>query len=216
MTRILTNYPDLRLTIPSEEKKRNSPNCYQSSYRSGTPAHAKRKPETSRADMDVQMIDTRLSMKAFLDDLPNCVGPESSLYIDLEGNNLSRHGTLSLITVLVEPRHTTHLVDVTSLGNEAFTIAGSDGRTLKTILESPEIVKVFFRYTQRLQRALRHLRHPPRRNRGFAADGARFQEPFQENRQRTSQVHRKGCSPTGRREDAVVNMPQLYAKGCLL
>jgi exonuclease 3'-5' domain-containing protein 1 len=94
--------------------------------------------------MDVQMIDTRLSMKTFLDDLSNCVGPESSIYIDLEGNNLSRHGTLSLITVLAEPRHKTHLVDVTSLGNEAFTIAGSDGRTLKNILESPKIVKVFF------------------------------------------------------------------------
>lgn len=90
------------------------------------------------------MIDSPFALKTFLDDLPDCNGPEPSLYIDLEGNNLSRNGTLSLITILVEPRHTVHLVDVTGLGKDAFESAGSDGRTLREILESPKIVKVFF------------------------------------------------------------------------
>jgi exonuclease 3'-5' domain-containing protein 1 len=94
--------------------------------------------------MEAQMIDSPSALKNFINNLPDCKGLEPSLYIDLEGNNLSRYGTLSLITVLVEPQHTTHLVDVTSLGNDAFTVAGSDGRTLKSILESQEIVKVFF------------------------------------------------------------------------
>lgn len=90
------------------------------------------------------MIDSPLALKTFIDDLPDCKGAEPSLYIDLEGNNLSRNGTLSLITVLVEPRHTVHLVDVTGLGKDTFDTAGSDGRTLRRILESQEIVKVFF------------------------------------------------------------------------
>ncbi|KAK3669791.1 hypothetical protein LTR78_010308 [Recurvomyces mirabilis] len=94
--------------------------------------------------MEAQMIDSSLSLKTFIDDLPDCKSAEPSLYIDLEGNNLSRNGTLSLITILVEPKHTVHLVDVTGLGKDAFDTAGSNKRTLRQILESPEIVKVFF------------------------------------------------------------------------
>jgi exonuclease 3'-5' domain-containing protein 1 len=94
--------------------------------------------------MEAQMIDSPSALKTFIDSLPDCKGPVPSLYIDLEGNNLSRKGTLSLVTILVEPRHTVHLVDVTGLGERAFQVADSDGRTLKSILESQEIVKVFF------------------------------------------------------------------------
>jgi exonuclease 3'-5' domain-containing protein 1 len=94
--------------------------------------------------MEAQMIESPSALKTFIDSLPDCKGPVLSLYIDLEGNNLSRKGTLSLVTILVEPRHTVHLVDVTGLGEQAFHVAGSDGRTLKKILESQEIVKVFF------------------------------------------------------------------------
>lgn len=90
------------------------------------------------------MIDSSSVLKAFIDDLPDCKGPEPNLYVDLEGNNLSGKGTLSLITILVEPRHTVHLIDVTGLEKQAFEIPGSDGRTLKQILESQEMIKVFF------------------------------------------------------------------------
>jgi exonuclease 3'-5' domain-containing protein 1 len=94
--------------------------------------------------MEAQMIDSPSALQTFIDDLPDCKGPEPSLYIDLEGNNLSRKGTLSLVTILVEPRHSVHLIDVTGLGGDAFSTAGSDGRTIRQILESPEIAKVFF------------------------------------------------------------------------
>lgn len=90
------------------------------------------------------MIDSPSALKAFIGGLPECGGPEPSLYIDLEGNNLSRNGTLSLVTILVEPRHTVHLVDVTGLGQQAFETASPDGKTLRHILESQEMVKVFF------------------------------------------------------------------------
>jgi exonuclease 3'-5' domain-containing protein 1 len=86
------------------------------------------------------MIDNATALKAFIDGLDK----DSILYVDLEGNNLSRHGTLSLITVLVEPRHTVHLVDVTTLGKEAFSVSGTNEKTLQQILESRDIIKVFY------------------------------------------------------------------------
>ncbi|KAI6991660.1 hypothetical protein KC332_g8101 [Hortaea werneckii] len=94
--------------------------------------------------MEAQMIDSPSALEHFIGGLPDCKGPELSLYVDLEGNDRSRNGILSLVTILVEPRHTVHLVDVTGLRKQAFKTAGPDGRTLQSILESPEITKVFF------------------------------------------------------------------------
>ena len=48
------------------------------------------------------------------------------------------------MTVLAEPREKVYLIDVTTLGREAFDAVGSDGRNLRNILESNEIIKVFF------------------------------------------------------------------------
>jgi exonuclease 3'-5' domain-containing protein 1 len=90
--------------------------------------------------MEVEMIDKAEALKTFIDALDK----DSILYVDLEGNNLSRHGTLSLITILVEPRHTVHLVDVTTLGKAAFSVSGTSGQTLQQILESSNIIKVFY------------------------------------------------------------------------
>jgi exonuclease 3'-5' domain-containing protein 1 len=94
---------------------------------------------------EAEIIDTAAALKSFLDGLPQD-NTKPNLFIDLEGNNLSRHGTLSLITVLVEPRHTVHLIDVHTLGNQAFTLASTanGATTLKNILESVAIAKVFF------------------------------------------------------------------------
>jgi exonuclease 3'-5' domain-containing protein 1 len=89
------------------------------------------------------MISDATALKNFLDGLPQ-YGTVPNLYVDLEGNNLSRNGTLSIITILVEPRHTVHLVDVHVLGKTAFTTSSTKGTTLKQILESNSITKVFF------------------------------------------------------------------------
>ncbi|RAK71695.1 uncharacterized protein BO72DRAFT_453453 [Aspergillus fijiensis CBS 313.89] len=69
------------------------------------------------------------------------------LYIDLEGRKLSRHGTISLMTVLVSPGHglmSPHVIDIHSLGSVAFSTTGQRGNSLKDILESPQIIKAFF------------------------------------------------------------------------
>ena len=90
------------------------------------------------------MINTSPLLKSFLDGLNDIEGEPPSLYVDLEGNNLSRFGTLSLVTILVELREKVYLIDLTTLRRDAFNDAGSDGRSLRNILESNEIVKVFF------------------------------------------------------------------------
>ncbi|EMC97242.1 hypothetical protein BAUCODRAFT_47352, partial [Baudoinia panamericana UAMH 10762] len=89
-------------------------------------------------------LDTVTALREFLSDLGECDGQPPRMYVDLEGNNLSRNGTLSLVTILLVPEKEVYLVDVTTLEHDAFTTAGTNGRTLKSVLESTNIVKVFF------------------------------------------------------------------------
>lgn len=65
----------------------------------------------------------------------------STLYIDLEGENLCRHGTISLVIVLVHPHNITRIIDISTLGVSAFNTSSGDGRTLKFILEDPNMPK---------------------------------------------------------------------------
>jgi len=86
------------------------------------------------------VIDTVPLMASFLDSLVDLV-PENadsppSLYLDLEGNNLGRNGSLTMIQVLVYPRNHVYLIDVLALGEKTFSTKGSNGKTFKEILES--------------------------------------------------------------------------------
>lgn len=94
--------------------------------------------------MRINFIDTTSALTTFLDALPDCRGQPPSLYMDFEGDNLSRDGTLSLITILVQPQDQLHLIDVTTLKGDAFTTGSSAGTTLKDILEDSEVAKIIF------------------------------------------------------------------------
>jgi exonuclease 3'-5' domain-containing protein 1 len=83
------------------------------------------------------LISSVPELEAFLSSIP----PSSTLYLDLEGNCLSRHGTISLIAVLIYPQRVMRLIDVIVLGEQAFTTASNNGKTLKSILEDPDIPK---------------------------------------------------------------------------
>jgi exonuclease 3'-5' domain-containing protein 1 len=84
------------------------------------------------------LISSLPELKIFLSSIP----PTTTLYLDLEGNSLSRHGTISLITLLVHPTRVIRLIDVLVLGKSAFTTATKkNGKTLKSILEDPNIPK---------------------------------------------------------------------------
>lgn len=91
-----------------------------------------------------ELIDTTSRLESFLDGIIDDTSKPLILYVDLEGNNLSRHGTLSLVTIFVESESKVYFVDVTTLQHDAFDTAGSNGRTLRAVLESDDIIKVFF------------------------------------------------------------------------
>ncbi|KAH6972997.1 ribonuclease H-like domain-containing protein [Ilyonectria sp. MPI-CAGE-AT-0026] len=83
------------------------------------------------------LISSTAELEAFISSIP----PSSTLYLDLEGNCLCRHGTISLITILLHPQGVVRLIDVLSLGKSTFTTTSKDGKSLKSILEDPGIPK---------------------------------------------------------------------------
>ncbi|KAK4665458.1 hypothetical protein QC763_0062660 [Podospora pseudopauciseta] len=91
------------------------------------------------------LIDTATAMSALVDIFDGQPTTPPSLYIDLEGVNLSRHGTISILQICVLPRRQAYLADIHILGEKAFCAPSSaTGRTFKDILESETIPKVFF------------------------------------------------------------------------
>ncbi|KIV95366.1 hypothetical protein PV10_03031 [Exophiala mesophila] len=70
-----------------------------------------------------------------------------TLYIDLEGVNLCRVGSLSIFTLLIDidiPTIRVYLIDVHSLDSRASNTAGIKQQTLKDVLQDERIPKVFF------------------------------------------------------------------------
>ena len=99
------------------------------------------------------MIDNPESLGLFLQDLIEAVHSQCpTLYVDLEGIQLSRNGSVSLLTVLLHSNGKSdrvYLVDIHKLGSSAFTTISTSSsdreiQTLKGILENRRIPKVFF------------------------------------------------------------------------
>lgn len=79
-----------------------------------------------------------------LDTLQDLPTTPPSLYIDLEGESLSRYGTISIFQLYVLPTRRTYIIDVKNLGGSAFSTPSASGNTLRSILESATIPKVIF------------------------------------------------------------------------
>lgn len=94
--------------------------------------------------MATDLVDTRTAVADFINAIADLPTSPPSLYVDLEGVYLSRHGSISILQVHVSPNNRTYLIDIHTLGDNAFSTAGSTGETLKGILESDSIPKVFF------------------------------------------------------------------------
>lgn len=93
----------------------------------------------------VEVIDTEAGMQDLVTSLSDLPTTPPSLYIDIEGVDLCRHGTISIIQVYVLPHDRTYLIDVYTLEEKAFVHAPSNkGTTFKDILESSHIPKVLF------------------------------------------------------------------------
>ena len=94
--------------------------------------------------MDSSIVNTAAKLARLLDTLADLPTSPPSLYLDLEGINLSRRGSISIIELFVLPQNHVFLIDVHVLGERAFSTKSSDGQTLRQVLESPGIPKVFF------------------------------------------------------------------------
>jgi exonuclease 3'-5' domain-containing protein 1 len=99
------------------------------------------------------LIDDPKGLESFSRDLIEAVHSQRpTLYVDLEGINLSRNGSVSLLTLLIHSNgkpDRVYLIDIHKLGSSAFTTISSSSsdreiQTLKDILENRRIPKVFF------------------------------------------------------------------------
>lgn len=90
------------------------------------------------------VVDTVAAISQLVDLFNNLPNEPPSLYIDIEGINLSRHGSISIIQIFLLPRNRTYLVDIHTLGQLAFTTPSASGTTFKMVLESGQIQKAFF------------------------------------------------------------------------
>ena len=109
---------------------------------------------TKRRGINLDIIDTPKQLADLVDWIIHVHSDwryEPALYIDLEGVNLCREGSISILTLAVDngiPTMYVALIDVSTLGHLAFDTAGSKLKSLKqslrTILEDSKIPKVFF------------------------------------------------------------------------
>jgi exonuclease 3'-5' domain-containing protein 1 len=100
----------------------------------------------------VNEVDTETKLQEALSHLVNV--PEETypygtdlpqVYFDVEGVNLGRNGTVSLLQMYVVPARHVYLFDIYMLGSKAFTTPeAKTGMTLHSFLESPTRRKVFF------------------------------------------------------------------------
>jgi exonuclease 3'-5' domain-containing protein 1 len=90
------------------------------------------------------LVDTPAAIASLVDSLSDLPDQPPSIYVDLEGFNLSRHGSISILQIHVLPTNLTYLIDVYTLGKQVFSTIASNERTLKSIFESTTIPKAFF------------------------------------------------------------------------
>ncbi|KAI1463614.1 ribonuclease H-like domain-containing protein [Daldinia caldariorum] len=97
-------------------------------------------PAMSSSTTSLTLISSLPNLSVFL----SSITPSTTLYLDFEGRDLSRNGTLTIITALVYPTNATSLIDIQTLGASAFTTSSVTGKTFKAILEDPLIPKCFW------------------------------------------------------------------------
>ena len=79
-----------------------------------------------------------------LNDLYDLNSEKPDIFIDLEGENLSKVGQVFLLQLLLLPKVKTYLVDIIQLGDEAFNTRNERGTSFKDVLESAGICKAIF------------------------------------------------------------------------
>jgi hypothetical protein len=81
-------------------------------------------------------------IEKLIEDLP---ASTSLLYIDVQGRKRAGQNSISILTILPAGSNTIYIIDVKILGGFTFeTKKSGGGRTIGSILESPDVTKVFF------------------------------------------------------------------------
>ncbi|KAK4960216.1 hypothetical protein LTR10_003109 [Elasticomyces elasticus] len=99
--------------------------------------------ERTEGTVRPQLVDTLEAVKTLVDTLVSLKAASAPLYVDLEGVNLSRHGSISIMQIWLPLLQQAFLVDIHVLGTIAFDTMNSGGKTLRTILGSERIKKYF-------------------------------------------------------------------------
>ncbi|KFY38158.1 hypothetical protein V495_06718 [Pseudogymnoascus sp. VKM F-4514 (FW-929)] len=99
---------------------------------------------TAAPESNITVIDSEEGLLPLLDNIASLAIDPPSLYINLEGIALGRHGCISILTLYIAPTKETYLIDIHVLKEAAFSTTTASGTSLKTILESPTIPKVVF------------------------------------------------------------------------
>lgn len=90
------------------------------------------------------LVNSLESVQKFIEEIEISAFETPLLFIDLEGTNLSRHGSIAIMQVLVPPKPQVHLIDIEVLRGRAFDTETTSGCTLRKVLESDRYPKVFF------------------------------------------------------------------------
>lgn len=94
--------------------------------------------------MEVTTVDSEPSVIALIDYLDHLPTQPPSLYLDIEGVELGRHGSISIVQLFVLPKNHVFLIDIFVLQGKAFCTSNRSGTNLRSILESALVPKVFF------------------------------------------------------------------------
>jgi len=102
---------------------------------------------TKMKDLPITFVDSPAAISDLVDLLVEWEGSPLSIAVDVKGVNLGQYGSISIITLMVPPidgtRHV-YLIDVYNLYDLAFTAQGNTGWTMRNILQSPTITKIFW------------------------------------------------------------------------
>ncbi|KAK5134115.1 hypothetical protein LTR08_006890 [Meristemomyces frigidus] len=109
---------------------------------------AKLEPVTPMPEPTIDLVDGLDKVASMVDHIINLQDPKVSaplLYVDCEGVNLGRNGTVTLMPCYVPLANVVYVVDIQELGAGAFTTPGTGTHlTFKDILEGNTVKKALF------------------------------------------------------------------------
>ena len=95
------------------------------------------------ASPTIVLVDTTALLDLCISDISSTIGTQpSKLAIDLEGVDLCRHGSVSIVQIFADTSNVIWLVDVTTLGRVAFDHKDAYGQSLREVFQNPITKKV--------------------------------------------------------------------------